>query len=413
MNSALQRARSTLRDRMPERRTEWRAATAPTEEERELLRRYVDAHERADVDGAGRAAARGRAPDDAAAPHLVRGPRRDHDRRGAGLGPRVRAAAKPRPPARTASRRSPTTCGAPGESEYLPLALDVLRGCGWTSRRDHHVRPSRAIRRVRSPREALTDQFFADLRFTCEDTTRRRNRNETSHRQHVHLARRSDAGRRRPARGSDGRLHTRRLGRALLRGGDDGAGGRSRPLRVAARPRHLRDVRGALALRRGPDRGPAQQHPQARRLDDAEGGCVEQLHPDQRRRSRVRRGAEAPGRPGDPGSRERGPDPDAARTRSDRRVPAVDIPRGGRVRKAVLRRRRRPRRAEATGQLGLVDRCHGQHLRARRARSRLGIRSSTSRPRRSSSGAGASRWTRAGSGPGARSAGAVRGRGRS
>ncbi len=30
--------------------TEWARATAPTEEELELLRRYVDAHERADAD---------------------------------------------------------------------------------------------------------------------------------------------------------------------------------------------------------------------------------------------------------------------------------------------------------------------------------------------------------------------------
>jgi RNA polymerase sigma-70 factor (ECF subfamily) len=49
VNSALQRARATLRDRLPERRTEWARSSEPTEEERELLRRYVDAHERADV----------------------------------------------------------------------------------------------------------------------------------------------------------------------------------------------------------------------------------------------------------------------------------------------------------------------------------------------------------------------------
>ena len=50
MNSALQRARATLRERLPERRTEWAPSPEPSEEERELLRRYVDAHERADVD---------------------------------------------------------------------------------------------------------------------------------------------------------------------------------------------------------------------------------------------------------------------------------------------------------------------------------------------------------------------------
>ena len=50
VNSALQRSRATLRDRLPARRTEWTRSSAPSEEERELLRRYLDAHERTDVD---------------------------------------------------------------------------------------------------------------------------------------------------------------------------------------------------------------------------------------------------------------------------------------------------------------------------------------------------------------------------
>jgi RNA polymerase sigma-70 factor (ECF subfamily) len=50
VNSALQRARATLRDRLPEQRTEWAPSPGLSEEERELLRRYVDAHDRADVD---------------------------------------------------------------------------------------------------------------------------------------------------------------------------------------------------------------------------------------------------------------------------------------------------------------------------------------------------------------------------
>jgi RNA polymerase sigma-70 factor (ECF subfamily) len=50
-NSALQRARETLRSRLPDRRAAWTRETAElSDEERELLRRYVDAHERADVD---------------------------------------------------------------------------------------------------------------------------------------------------------------------------------------------------------------------------------------------------------------------------------------------------------------------------------------------------------------------------
>ena len=50
VNSALQRARATLRDHLPERRTDWAQPSGPSGEERELLRRYVDAHERTDVD---------------------------------------------------------------------------------------------------------------------------------------------------------------------------------------------------------------------------------------------------------------------------------------------------------------------------------------------------------------------------
>jgi RNA polymerase sigma-70 factor, ECF subfamily len=50
VNSALQRARATLRDRLPQRRTEWARSSEPSEQERELLQRYVEAHEAADVD---------------------------------------------------------------------------------------------------------------------------------------------------------------------------------------------------------------------------------------------------------------------------------------------------------------------------------------------------------------------------
>jgi RNA polymerase sigma-70 factor (ECF subfamily) len=49
VNSALQRARATLRRRLPARRLEWAPASEPSAEERELLRRYIEAHERADA----------------------------------------------------------------------------------------------------------------------------------------------------------------------------------------------------------------------------------------------------------------------------------------------------------------------------------------------------------------------------
>jgi RNA polymerase sigma-70 factor, ECF subfamily len=47
-NSALQRARTTVHDQLPAQRTEWGPATEPSTQERQLLQRYMDAHERAD-----------------------------------------------------------------------------------------------------------------------------------------------------------------------------------------------------------------------------------------------------------------------------------------------------------------------------------------------------------------------------
>jgi RNA polymerase sigma-70 factor, ECF subfamily len=49
VNSALQRARSTLRTRLPARRLDWTSATRPTDEERAVLRRFMDAFERQDA----------------------------------------------------------------------------------------------------------------------------------------------------------------------------------------------------------------------------------------------------------------------------------------------------------------------------------------------------------------------------
>jgi RNA polymerase sigma-70 factor, ECF subfamily len=49
VNSALQRARSTMRARLPARRLDWGQATGPTDEERSVLERFMDAHDRADV----------------------------------------------------------------------------------------------------------------------------------------------------------------------------------------------------------------------------------------------------------------------------------------------------------------------------------------------------------------------------
>jgi RNA polymerase sigma-70 factor, ECF subfamily len=49
VNSALQRARAGLKEHLPERRLEWAPGADPTESERELLDRYIEASDRADA----------------------------------------------------------------------------------------------------------------------------------------------------------------------------------------------------------------------------------------------------------------------------------------------------------------------------------------------------------------------------
>jgi RNA polymerase sigma-70 factor, ECF subfamily len=49
VNSAAQRARATLREHLPGRRSEWAPPAAPTEQELAVLRRYMQAVERADL----------------------------------------------------------------------------------------------------------------------------------------------------------------------------------------------------------------------------------------------------------------------------------------------------------------------------------------------------------------------------
>lgn len=49
VNSASQRARATLRELLPARRQDWASSREPTQQERAVLRRYMDAIERADL----------------------------------------------------------------------------------------------------------------------------------------------------------------------------------------------------------------------------------------------------------------------------------------------------------------------------------------------------------------------------
>jgi RNA polymerase sigma-70 factor (ECF subfamily) len=125
VNSALQRARETLREHLGER-GEWARAPRATQEESELLRRYLEAHERADVEALGallRDDARLTMP-----PHPVwyLGREAILIASAQGFDPafgQLRSVA-------TAANLQPAAAHylrAPGESEHRPLAIDVLR----------------------------------------------------------------------------------------------------------------------------------------------------------------------------------------------------------------------------------------------------------------------------------------------
>ena len=190
----------------------------------------------------------------------------------------------------------------------------------------------------------------------------------TPGRQHVPDPGRRDAGARRPGGGPGRVLRPRRLvGRLLGRRHErvDGTG-HGQAVRPAPRPEDLRDLRRPLAEPpRRARRRAAEQRPEVRGLADARDGRVEQLDPARGRRCRGGRRAQARGRPGDPGARQLGPAPDAARARSDRRAQRAGLPGRARDREASLRRRRRPRRADA-GRVGRgLDRRRDGEVQAR------------------------------------------------
>jgi RNA polymerase sigma-70 factor (ECF subfamily) len=125
-NSALQRARATMQEHLPARRTEW-SGRELSEEERDVLARFIDAHERCDAEAAIAAAAHDirvtMPPDmlvfdgrDAIAPLIERafGEDRDGDWR---LVP-------------TRANRMPTAASylrRPGDTVFRAFKFDVLR----------------------------------------------------------------------------------------------------------------------------------------------------------------------------------------------------------------------------------------------------------------------------------------------
>src|SRR5271165_1105670 len=125
-NSAVQRARSALRDQLPPQRTQWQAGQ-PSAAEKDLLRRFIEAHERFDAAAVAELSAADIRVTMPPYPYCYQGlasltplferafgPDRDGDWR------LVPTAANRMPAAVSYLRR-------PGDSEYRAFKLDVLR----------------------------------------------------------------------------------------------------------------------------------------------------------------------------------------------------------------------------------------------------------------------------------------------
>jgi RNA polymerase sigma-70 factor (ECF subfamily) len=133
VNSALRRARSSMRKRLPEPRLEWSTAAMPTTAERVLLERYMDATDRADVAGL-TALLR-----EEALLTMPPFPTWFHGR--ADIVTAFEFSSDPKSPSylgqlrtvETAANRQPAVAAyvrRPGDSEYRALGIDVLRSEG-------------------------------------------------------------------------------------------------------------------------------------------------------------------------------------------------------------------------------------------------------------------------------------------
>jgi RNA polymerase sigma-70 factor (ECF subfamily) len=162
-NSALQRARDRLRDRLPSRRLEWAHSEDPTAEERAVARRYVDALERRDFSALAalvRADARFSFPPRAVWYDGLDAFRRASDKYAApGEHLLVPAAANLQP-------AFAVYLQAPGEPDYRPLALAVLR-----------VEEGRVVEVVHWGRPELFEAFGLPMSFP---PSRRSNENEVN-----------------------------------------------------------------------------------------------------------------------------------------------------------------------------------------------------------------------------------------
>lgn len=129
-NSSLQRARATLRQHLPARRVDWASPSEPTAEEREVFRRYMDAHERRDF-----AAMAELLRDDARltmppTPSWFQGRKAVTALFASWLDPGSPAYVGEVRRIEIGANRQPACAGylrRPGDSEFRPLGLEVLR----------------------------------------------------------------------------------------------------------------------------------------------------------------------------------------------------------------------------------------------------------------------------------------------
>jgi RNA polymerase sigma-70 factor, ECF subfamily len=125
-NSALQRARATLKQHLPPRRLEWAPTSAPTEEERAVLQRYMDATEQADTGALAELLAEDARSAMPPAPAWLQGREAIMTAIAQGFAPEF---GRWRVLPTWANRQPAAACylRRPGEAEYRALAIDVLR----------------------------------------------------------------------------------------------------------------------------------------------------------------------------------------------------------------------------------------------------------------------------------------------
>ena len=126
-NSALQRARETMQHHLPSHRNDWRAQREPDPNERELLEKFIDAHERCDAAAAAAIASTDIRVTMPPAPYLYDGITALGELLERAFGPEREGDWRLVP---TTANRTPAAASylrKPGDTEFRAFKLDVLR----------------------------------------------------------------------------------------------------------------------------------------------------------------------------------------------------------------------------------------------------------------------------------------------